>query len=116
MDTGDVKAYINYVHSNGGICVHAHPFREAWYVPNIRLFPRDIDAVEIVNGSHTDKKFNERAKYFAASNELPNPAGSETHYHCEKDTTAVVLLDHRLTSIKDYIDCVINKKICDICE
>lgn len=116
MDTGDVRTYINYVRENGGMCVHAHPFREAWYVPYIRLFPRDIDAVEIVNGSHTDKKFNDRAEYFAKSYDLPYTAGSDTHNHGEKNVTTGILVDRKLTSIQDYIDCVMNKKICKICE
>ncbi len=116
-NTGDVKEYIKYVRENGGMCVHAHPFREAWYVPFIKLFPSEIDAVEIINGSHTDKRFNERAEYFAKSYELPYTAGSDTHnYYNDDKVTTGIIIDHRLTSIQDYIDCVLNKKICEICE
>ena len=41
------------VHQGGGIVVHAHPFREASYISEIRLFPEYVDGVEGVNANHS---------------------------------------------------------------
>ena len=57
------------VHEGGGIISHAHPFREEDYIPEIRLFPEYVDAVEGVNAMHSSRAsdchknplFNERA-------------------------------------------------------
>ena len=42
----DVKEQYELVHAGGGIVSHAHPFREEDYIPEIRLFPDCVDAVE----------------------------------------------------------------------
>lgn len=44
------------VHEGGGIISHAHPFREEDYIPEIRLFPEYVDAVEGVNAMHSVEK------------------------------------------------------------
>ena len=33
--------------------VHAHPFREEAYIPDVRLFPEFVDGVEGLNATHT---------------------------------------------------------------
>ena len=44
-----VEEQFEIVHNCGGIVVHAHPYREEYYIPEIRLFPKFVDAVEGVN-------------------------------------------------------------------
>ena len=43
--------YLQLVRQAGGMTIHAHPFREAWYVHVMRLVPELEDAVEVYNTS-----------------------------------------------------------------
>ena len=82
-----VREQFDIVHAGGGIVVHAHPFREEYYIPEIRLFPEYVDAVEGVNAthschrskSHNDPRFDERAIEYAHKHGLPITAGSDVH-------------------------------------
>lgn len=42
--------------------IHAHPYREAPYIPEIRLYPDYVDGVEVYNVSNVnlDIMFNKR--------------------------------------------------------
>ena len=76
------------VHSGGGIVVHAHPFREAFYIKEIRLFPQYIDGVEAVNATHSSPfapsyksrlDYNEKALKYAKELGMFITGGSDTH-------------------------------------
>ncbi len=82
-----VEEQFHIVHKGGGIVVHAHPYREEYYIPEIRLFPKYVDAVEAINATHSchksqahnDPKFDERAIAYARKHKLPMTAGSDIH-------------------------------------
>ena len=61
-----IKEQYEIVHEAGGIVFQAHPYREESYIPKIRLFPDDVDGIEVFNGSNKliDGKdvFNDRAR------------------------------------------------------
>lgn len=67
--------------------IHAHPFREAGYISEIRLFPEYVDGVEGVNATHSchlsrnhhHPQFDERAMAYARERGLPMTAGSDIH-------------------------------------
>jgi histidinol phosphatase-like PHP family hydrolase len=76
----------------GGIVVHAHPFREAAWIPELRFYPFYIDAVEGINAAHYNRYsldslgrrrdnqiFNLKAIDYAHDYSLPMTAGSDTH-------------------------------------
>lgn len=75
------------VHEGGGIVSHAHPYREEDYIPEIRLYPEYVDAVEGVNAMHSsdvsnahkNPLFNERALAYGREHNLPFTAGSDQH-------------------------------------
>lgn len=70
----------------GGMVIHAHPYREAFYIPEIRLFPQYVDGVEGWNATHHNrfyqgnKAFNDRAAAYAKEQGLPLTAGSDMHH------------------------------------
>ncbi len=101
MDIG-IKEYMRLVHESGGLIVHAHPFREASYIDTIRLYPYDVDAVEVFNAGNRDPEFDRRAEWFADSYGLVKTAGSDRHEGFSKARCAVVL-DERIASVGDYI-------------
>lgn len=101
------------VHAGGGIVSHAHPFREEPYIPEIRLFPEYVDAVEGVNATHTsvasrahrNPQFNERALAYGKEHGLPFTAGSDQH------TTRMIgggmVFDRKLDDVHDFCRAVL---------
>lgn len=82
-----VKEQFALVHQGGGIVVHAHPFREEYYIPKIRLFPEYVDGVEGINATHSSSlslahnqpEFDRRAVAYGRQQGLPLTAGSDIH-------------------------------------
>jgi hypothetical protein len=105
---GTIEEQYRLVHEAGGMVVHAHPYREEDYIPEIRLFPQWVDAVEGVNATHSNTKsmahndpaYDERAIAYAKEHKLPMTAGSDIH------TTALfgggVAFQRKLDSAQDY--------------
>ena len=109
-----VEEQFELVHGGGGIVVHAHPFREEYYIPEIRLFPNYVDAVEGVNATHSchrskihnDPKFDERALAYAKKEELPITAGSDVH--STEMLGGGMAFRKRLKSLHDLCDAIVN--------
>ncbi|MCR5302118.1 MAG: histidinol-phosphatase [Lachnospiraceae bacterium] len=81
-----IEEQLDIVHSGGGIVVHAHPFREAFYIKEIRLYPKFIDGVEAVNATHSSPyshnhtgDFNKKAVKYAKGLGVFITGGSDTH-------------------------------------
>ena len=98
----------------GGMMIHAHPFREEWYIPETRLYPDHVDGVEIINAthssplskSHNDPEFDDKAIVYAAEHDLPGTAGSDVH-----STTMFgggVAFRNKLVSAADYCNAIMN--------
>lgn len=111
-----VEEQYQLIHGAGGMVIHAHPYREAWYIPETRLYPESIDGVEIFNASHYGKKVREdgrtmydiQAAEYAAKYNLPCTGGSDIH--------SINLLyggmafSRRLEHVQDYIKAVLNRE------
>ena len=81
IDKWDPRKAFSTMREDGGIVIHAHPFRERGYIHHLHLFPRDIDGVEAVNGGHfPDTAMNERARLYAGMYDLPMTCGSDAHF------------------------------------
>lgn len=82
-----VEEQFSIVHEDGGLVIHAHPFREEYYIPKIRLFPSYVDGVEGINATHSSPKshshnkreFDEKAVAYAREHAFPVTAGSDIH-------------------------------------
>lgn len=64
--------------AEGGLVIHAHPFREAAYIDHIRLFPRAVHGVEVINACREDD-VNEMARLYADHYGLLHFAGTDNH-------------------------------------
>lgn len=105
------------VHKDGGIVCHAHPFREEAYIPEIRLFPAHVDAVEGFNAAHTspaslhhkNAAYNERALRYAREHNKPVLAGSDQH------STQLIgggtVFPYRLGDIHDFCRAVLGREM-----
>ncbi len=108
-----VEEQYELVHQAGGMVIQAHPYREAGYIPEIKLYPKSVDGVEIFNASHYGRKPAEdgRSQYdiqagaYAEKYHLPCTGGSDIH------STNLLYggmeFKRKLTDVKDYIRAVL---------
>ncbi|MBR6603000.1 MAG: PHP domain-containing protein [Clostridia bacterium] len=98
--------YLDYVRDEGGLIVHAHPFREAAYIKGgIKLMPRKVDAIEIINANRTEFE-NRMAKEFAKNYGLAPFAGSDNHSAYAQKKLAGIKTKERIENIIDFIDII----------
>jgi len=105
-----IEDHYNLVKDGGGFIVHAHPFRVADYISEIRVFPHHVDAVEGYNTSHWDETFNENAIKFAKENNLPITCGSDQHTINLRKSG--VCFKTKVKDINDLIDRLIKRDYC----
>ena len=110
-----VEEQLQLVHAGGGIISQAHPYREAWYIKEIRTYPDFVDAVEGVNASHSSLKkeerhpeFNERALAYAKEHNLPLTAGSDQHSTLM--LRGGMVFPGKLADIHDFGRAVLNRE------
>ena len=95
------REYMEKVRTDGGLVIHAHPFRQAGYIESIRLVPSWVDGIEVINASRSPED-NRRADWYADSYGLLKSAGSDNHSG-KRPTLAGVYLPERLTCEKDFV-------------
>ncbi|MBR5923662.1 MAG: PHP domain-containing protein [Clostridia bacterium] len=91
-----------FLRENGAYIVQAHPFREAGYIDHLRLFPRHVDAVEVINACRTDFE-NQMAQIYAENYALPCFAGSDNHTGKERPTLAGMCAKRPIADEADFI-------------
>lgn len=112
IENATIEEQYEWIHEAGGMVIHAHPFREEPYIPEIRLFPKYVDGVEGINATHSHPKslshnnpeYDEKAIAYAAKYHLPMTAGSDIH-----NTSLFgggVAFRRKLKDIRDYCDAI----------
>lgn len=71
--------YIRRVTEAGGVIVHAHPYRKAWYIPPFTPDPKSVEAYEVYNDHNKDPEWNRLALAEAKANGLLMMAGADAH-------------------------------------
>ncbi|MCQ2431160.1 MAG: PHP domain-containing protein [Clostridia bacterium] len=94
----------------GALVVQAHPYREAGYIDHIRLFPRCIDAVEVINASQPELA-NRLADVYADAYGLCKTAGSDNHNASAWKHLAGVMTEEPLESEQDFIRAVLERRV-----
>lgn len=109
-----VEEQYTLIHEAGGMVIHAHPFRKEPYIPDVRLYPSDVDGVEGINAthsnhnsiSHNDPDFDTKAIQYATKHQLPMTAGSDVH------STNIfgggIAFSRKITSIEDYCHAILS--------
>lgn len=112
--SASIEEQYKMVKKAGGMVIHAHPFREERYIPQVRLFPEYVDGVEVINAAHSNSKskghynpeFNEKAYQYATEHHLFMTAGSDIH--TINMLGGGMLFERRLADIHDFIQAVKN--------
>lgn len=101
---------LTFLAENGALVIQAHPFREARYIDHIRLFPRHVFGVEIINGCRSDFE-NNMAKNYAGNYELYGFAGSDNHSAGRQPKLAGMCSDTPIADETDFINRVKSGKM-----
>lgn len=96
----------------GALVIQAHPYREANYIDHIRLFPRSVHGVEVINSNQAWAS-NEMAAIYARQYDFLITAGSDNHWGSnafnrlrEKEfrpELAGMCSDKEINSVQDFI-------------
>lgn len=86
----------------GALVIQAHPFREASYIDHIRLFPRCVHGVEIINAERTDFE-NKIAGIYAENYGLLKFAGSDNHNGKTQKRLAGLEFSAPISNEQDFI-------------
>ena len=93
--------FCDFARSDGALIIHARPFREASYINMIRLFPRNVDGVEIYNACRTDFE-NARAKEYADNYRLFYSAGTDNHVGL-RESLGGMEFDEKIKNVPDFV-------------
>ncbi len=112
--TASIEEQFSLVHEAGGMVIHAHPFREEDYIPEIRLFPEYVDGVEGINAHHSCHKsiyhvnpeYDNKAIRYAKEHHLPMTAGSDIHN--TKMFGGGIAFKRRLSTIQDFCQMILS--------
>ena len=87
----------------GAFVIHAHPYREAKFIDHIRLFPRNVHGVEVVNGNLGDLG-NKMGDFYAEGYNLLKTAGTDNHVAGETHRVAGIGFETPIESVDDYAE------------
>ena len=96
-----------YMMEQGALVIQAHPYREAEYIDHVRLFPRCVHGVEVVNACRTDEE-NEMAKLYQRHYGLLPFAGRDNHREGKAQQLAGMESERPIHNEQDFIDAVKN--------
>ncbi len=103
-----VEEQYNKIHADGGLVIHAHPFRKRPYIKEIRLFPEYVDGVEVLNIGNNNDDFDREAVLYARKHKLIETAGTDAHG--DETKYSGVAFKYKLKDIKDFIAGIQNGK------
>ena len=87
---------------SGALVIQAHPYREAAYIDHIRLFPRHVHGVEVVNACRRDPE-NQMAQLYADHYGLIPCAGTDNHFGGKQEKLAGMCCETPVCSETDFV-------------
>ena len=95
--------FLDKARADGGFIIQAHPYREEAYIDHIRLFPRCVDAVEVLNMSGSMQRIQyQLAVSYADAYGLIKTAGSDAHYF-DRPELAAIAARRKASDISDLV-------------
>ncbi len=101
---------LEYLMKSGALVIQAHPYREASYIDHIRLFPRHVHGIEVINSSRSDFE-NNMAKIYAKNYGLLEFAGSDNHRASEHKMLAGMCSKTPILDEQDFVERVKDGKM-----
>ena len=104
------KEKLELMAKDGALIIQAHPFREAGYIDHIRLFPRNVHGIEVINAGRTDFE-NDMAELYAKSYRLLRFAGSDNHVGPLKSKLAGMCADTPILNELDFVHRILTDRM-----
>lgn len=101
------REQLTFFMENGALVIQAHPFREAKYIDHIRLFPRSVHGVEVINGCRSDFE-NRMAEQYANNYGLLHFAGGDNHRAFDQPKLAGLSFETPIVDEGDFVERVKN--------
>ena len=98
---------LEFMIENGALVIQAHPYREAGYIDHIRLFPRSVHGVEVINACRSELE-NSMAEHLANAYELIHFAGTDNHIGANMKLLAGMCSKRPMVDEADFITSVKN--------
>ena len=101
------------VRAAGGCVVHAHPFRQHYWIKRVVLSTGCVDAVEAVNLGNHERSYDALAMRYARRLGLPATAGSDIHDagRARGENVAGVYVEEKLSRVGDFVAAILGGKI-----
>lgn len=101
---GEMDEWIRVMRENGVVIIQAHPFREAFYIPEPGPLPVDlIDGIEVVNFGHCPE-MNQKAQEMAEQYPHLIKTSSADAHACEKIPYGGILTSKRITNERELAE------------
>ena len=94
---------------SGALVVQAHPFREANYIDHIRLYPRCVHGVEVINSCRREEE-NKMAELYAEHYGLLKFAGADNHWADKLTTLSGMEFDTPIDSEEQFAQMIKSGK------
>ena len=95
--------FFDIVHKANGFVIQAHPFRERYYISDIRLSLDYVDAIEVYNQGDTDEQVR-RAYEYAKNLGLPMTAGTDVHSIHDREVVGGVGFEKKINTVEELIE------------
>ena len=99
----DRITFFDTIHKAGGFVIQAHPFRERYYISDIRLSLDYVDAIEVYNQGDTEEQIR-RAYEYAENLGLPMTAGTDIHSIHDREVLGGLALTKNINTIEELIE------------
>lgn len=93
---------LTFLKEQGALVIQAHPYREASYIDHIRLYPRHVHGVEVLNSSRPEED-RVIAQFYAKHYDLLPFAGSDNHAGSKRPHLAGMQFAAPLESEQDFV-------------
>ena len=98
---------LSFLMGSGALVIQAHPYREASYIDHIRLFPRCVHGVEVLNACRTENE-NKMAQIYAKNYGLIEFAGTDNHVGSKKKELGGMCSERPILNESDFVNAVKN--------
>ena len=104
----DRVSFFKTIKNANGYVIQAHPFRERYYVSDIRLSLNYVDAIEVLNLGDDDEH-SRRSYEYAKNLNLPMTAGTDIHA-INREDVAGVGLEKEIFTVEELIEEIKNRR------
>ena len=96
-----------FLMEQGALVIQAHPYREASYIDHIRLYPRCVHGVEVINSSRPEKDIP-LTEFYAKHYGLICFAGSDNHTGIQRERLAGMQCREPIRDEQDFVAKVLS--------